>query len=133
MKYGRLIPHCACILLALLTGCAGSRSSNYASVTVHTARVLDIRARKMVPVGAFSVHERMAAVVKNLTSHNQVLMVEFIRPESGLVIWQAPVLSEPKIPHALGPNAPLPAGNYIVRVTGTGIQPASCSFAVYGR
>jgi hypothetical protein len=133
MNRERFTPYCSCLLLALFLGCVGNRRSDYPSVTVHTARIADIQVNKTLPVTGFGAQERMAAVVKNLTSENQVLMVEFVRPESGLVVSKIPLISLPKILNVVTPNAPLPEGNYIVRVIGTGIQPATCSFAIYGR
>jgi hypothetical protein len=35
--------------------------------------------------------------------------------------------------YVTGPTSPLPAGNYTVKVTGTGIQPVMNGFTVYGR
>jgi hypothetical protein len=132
MNRERFTLYCSCILVALLLGCAGNRRSDYPSITVFTARFADIRLHKPVPVTAFGSQERMSVVVRNLTSDTQVLVVELIRPESGLVVWKAPVFSRPKILEVSNPE-PLPEGNYMVRVSGTGIQPATCSFAIYGR
>jgi hypothetical protein len=123
-----------CILAALATACVAPKGTDYSNpaVAVHTARVLDIQQRRAVPVNSFSNRERMAAVIKNLTSHDQVLLVEFVRQDSGLAVWKNAVTVPKNRSYAVGPTSPLQAGNYIVKVTGTGIQPVMHSFTVYG-
>ena len=122
------------VLGLALAGCAarkGSDSSNPA-VSVQTARVVDINQRRMVPVNSFSNREQMAAVVRNLTSHDQVLQVELVRQDSGLVLWKNAVSVPRGRSYATGPTAPLQAGSYSIRVSGTGIQPVLQGFTVYG-
>lgn len=124
----------AIALLTVLAGCAapkGSDSSNPA-VLVQTARIMDIHQHRMIPVSSFSSRERMAALIKNVTSQDQVLQVEFLRQDSGLVLWRNAVTIGRGRTHATGPTAPLPAGTYVVKVTGTGIQPVVHGFSVYG-
>lgn len=75
----------------------------------------------------------MAAVVKNLTSHDQVLQVELVRQDSGLTFWRNAVSVPKGRSYVTGPTAPLSAGNYTVKVSGTGIQPVISGFTVYGR
>lgn len=122
------------VVVAHLAGCVppkGSDSSNPA-VSVQTARVLDINQRRLIPVNAFSSNERMAAVIKNLTSHDQVLHVEFMLQGNVIPVWRN-ALSIPKgQTHSTGPLKPLPAGSYAVKVSGTGIKPVFTGFTVYG-
>jgi hypothetical protein len=116
----------AILLLTVLAGCAapkGSDSSNPA-LLVQTARIMDIHQHRMIPVNSFSSRERMAALIKNVTSHDQVLQVEFLRQDSGLVLWRNAVTIGRGRTHATGPTAPLPAGTYVVKVTGT-VSPLS--------
>lgn len=121
------------LVLVLLPGCAtkGTDSSNPA-VSLNTARMVDIRQRRMVFTESFSRQDQVAAVIKNLTWGDQVLQVEFIRQDTGLVVWKN-VLSVPRGQvHYAAPIEPLPGGNYTVKVSGTGILPAVSRFTVYG-
>jgi hypothetical protein len=130
----RAIQVAACVLAVLATGCLAPKGTDYSNpaVSVQTARVLDIQQHRPVLVNSFSNQERLAAGIKNLTSRPQVLQVEFVRQDSGVAIWKTAVTVPSARLYFAGPTAPLPAGNYIVRVTGTGIQPVIHSFTVYG-
>ena len=122
------------LVAALVIGCAAKKGtdSSKPAVSVQTARVVDINQRRMVPMSSFSNREQIAAVIRNLTSHDQVLQVELVRQDSGLVLWKNAISVPRGRSHATGPTAPLPAGNYLIRVTGTGMQPVIQSFTVRG-
>lgn len=123
-----------CSLFFALTACVapkGSDSSNPA-VSVQTARAADVQQRRMVPVNSFSSRDRIAVVIRNLTSHDQVLQVELARQDSGMTLWKNAITIPRARSYATGPTAPLPAGNYSVKASGTGIQPVIHGFTVYG-
>jgi len=117
-----------------MAGCVAPKGTDYSNpaVSVQTARLMDVQQRRAVPVNSFSNRERMAAGIKNLTSHPQVLQVEFVRQDSGLVVFKNAVTLPTAGVYFTGPTTPLSAGSYIVKVSGTGIQPVMHSFTVYG-
>jgi hypothetical protein len=122
------------ILALLVVSCVAPKGTDYSNpaVSVQTARVMDVQQRRAVPVNSFSNRERLAAGIKNLTSRSQILQVEFVRQDSGLVVFKNAVTLPTAGVYFTGPTTTLSAGNYIVRVTGTGIQPVMHSFTVYG-
>lgn len=122
------------MVAALWAGCAAPQGSDPSNPAVHvqTARAVDVNQRRMVPMNSFTNREQIAAVIKNLTSRDQVLQVEVVRQDSGLTLWKNAISVPRGRSYASGPAAPLPGGNYMVKVSGTGIQPVVHSFTVYG-
>ena len=123
------------VVALVLAGCAAKKGTDWSNpaVSVQTARLVDIHQHRFLPVSSFSSQERMAAVIRNLTSHDQVLQVEFVRQDGGLTLWKNAATVGRGRSYYTGPTAPLPAGSYTVKVSGTGIQPIITGFTVYGR
>jgi hypothetical protein len=117
-----------------LAGCVAPKGSDPTNpaVSVQTARAADVQQRRMVPVNSFSSRDRIAVVIRNLTSHEQVLQLELARQDTGMTLWKNAITIPRARSYATGPTAPLPAGKYTVKASGTGIQPVIHGFAVYG-
>ena len=118
-------------IVVFFSGCASTPSGP--AVTVQTVRQIDVSQRKLIPRTSFAADEKVAAVVRNLQAADQVLQVEFVRADTGLVIWKNAITVARGRIYWTGPTFPLPSGAYAARVTGTGMAPIMASFTVIGR
>ncbi len=120
-----------CLLFA---GCATPQGADPSrpAVSVFTTRHENTLRHQAIPVNTFSNRDRVDVVVRNLMPTEQVLMVEIIRSDTQAIIWKGSVAAPSGRNLGSGPPFPLPGGSYIVKVSGTGIQPVMSGFTVYG-
>src|SRR3954470_9849282 len=128
---------CGVVLLigaSLFTGCAARQGTDPSrpAVTVFTTTHENTIRHRAIPVSAFSSRDRVDVVVRNLMPSDQVLMVEIIRSDTGANIWKGSLTAPSGRNLGSGPPFPLPGGSYVVKVSGTGIQPVMSGFTVYG-
>lgn len=127
---------CAGLLLGCLmfAGCAARQGTDPSrpAVSVFTTRHENTLRHQAIPVSTFSNRDRVDVVVRNLMSSEQVLMVEIIRSDTGANVWKSSFPAPSGRSLGSGPPFPLPGGSYVVKVSGTGIQPVMSGFTVYG-
>ena len=130
------------LVLILLLGAVGCASSGgpglgYQNINAFTARYLDVQEKRMElervqALTIFSYRDLIAAVVRNYTYQDHLVLVEFLRADH-----REPVFKKP-LPVAAGawaytaPTKPLPAGEYLLQVTPNGMQPFMQPFSVRG-
>src|SRR5256885_2111220 len=78
-----------CVLL-LFSSCATRQGRDYSrpAVSVFVTRDENAQPHRPVPQNPFNNHDRIAVVVRNLMPGEQVLMVEVLRSDSGVVVWR---------------------------------------------
>ena len=120
--------------LVALAGCTVGRDSylHQQKVQLFTTRFLDFDAGKRKPDKVFSNREAILAVVRNLSSSDRLYRVEFLRHESGEVVFDKVVSVSAHRANATGPTKPLSSGKYLVKVSSQDIQPVLHDFSVMG-
>jgi hypothetical protein len=92
----------------------------------------DIREHRRAPRLAFAKNDRPTAVVENLGWKPQQVAVEFIRQDTGKVVFQSAFpVGRNEIKH-IAPPETLTAGSYNLKVTPENSAPIVQNFSVYG-
>jgi hypothetical protein len=130
------------LVLILLLGAAGCASSGgpglgYQNINAFTARYLDVQQKRMEfervqPLTIFSYRDLIAAVVRNYTYQDQLVLVEFLRADNREPVFKKPLQVAAGGWAATTPTKPLPAGEYLLKVTPNGMQPFMQPFSVRG-
>ena len=120
--------------LVVLAGCTVGHDSylQKQKVELFTTRYLDLESGKYKRNSVFSNRETVLAVVRNLSSADRLYRVEFLRHESGEVVFERTVPISAHDGTAAGPAKPLPAGKYLVKVSAQDLQPVLHHFSVLG-
>ncbi len=129
-------------VLILLLGAAGCASSGgpgpgYQNINAFTARYLDVQQKRMEfqrvqPLTIFSYRDLIAAVVRNYTYQDQLVLVEFLRADTREAVYKKPVPVAAGASAYTAPTKPLPAGEYLLKVTPIGVPPFMQAFSVRG-
>jgi len=131
-------------VLILLLGAAGCASSGgpgvgYQNINAFTALYLDVQehnligeSQKFQPRNIFSHKDLIAAVVRNYTYQDQLVLVEFLRADTREAVYKKPVPVAAGASAYTAPTKPLPAGEYLLKVTPIGVPPFMQAFSVRG-
>jgi hypothetical protein len=121
------------ISLVLLVGCTSPPTAvEAARLNAFMTRWDDIREHRRTPRLAFAKNDMPTAVVENLGWKSQQVAVEFIRQDTGKVVFQSAFpVGRNEIKH-ITPREPLTAGSYNLRVTPENSAPIMQNFSVYG-
>jgi hypothetical protein len=92
----------------------------------------DIREQRRTPRMAFAKNDMPTAVVENLGAKEQRVAVEFIRQDTGKVIFQSAFPIKHNETKHIAPRETLPAGSYNLKVTPENSAPIVQNFSVYG-
>jgi hypothetical protein len=96
-----------------------------------TARYFDVQRGTPEPANVFSSQDIVIAILRNIAKTDQTVLLEFVNSGNGQVVFSAPVACASGMVRMGGPFKPLPAGTYLVRVTGAG-PPVLHQFTVVG-
>ena len=129
-------------VLILLLGAAGCASSGgpgpgYQNINAFTARYLDVQQKRLEleriqPLTIFSYRDLIAAVVRNYTYKDQFVLVEYLRADNRESVFKQPLPVAAGSWASTAPTKPLPAGEYLLKVTPNGMQPFMQPFSVRG-
>jgi hypothetical protein len=122
------------LILAALSGCVrgSGNSAGYYQVRVATARFYDVQRGNPEPTSVFYSQDIVVAILRNISKTDQTGLVEFVNASNSQVVFTTSVACASGMVRMASPYKPLPAGNYLVRVTGVG-PPVLHLFAVVGR
>jgi hypothetical protein len=122
------------LILAAVSGCVrgSGNSAGYYQIRVITARFYDVQRGNPEAVTMFSNQDIVVAVLRNISKSDLTGLVEFVNTSTGQVVFTASVSCPSGMIRMGSPYKPLPAGNYLVRVTGAG-PPVLHQFTVVGR
>ena len=130
------------LVLILLLGAAGCASSGgpglgYQNINAFTARYMEAWERRMEPqkiqpLNIFSHRDLVAAVVRNYTNQDQLVLVEYLRADNGEAVLKKPITVLARGSATVFAAKPLPAGEYLLKVTPIGMQPFMQAFSVRG-
>ena len=127
-----LISMCAGALMLFAPGCASNigKDRRYPAVALETTRLVDAHQSKRIPSTSFNTGEAVAAVIRNQLPREHVFSVDFLRAETRQPVWKNSMLIGSGRTMFTGPDKPLRPGNYVVHVSGEGINPVMHAFTV---
>jgi hypothetical protein len=134
MRGERWIQTFLLLILAVLSGCVrgSGNSAGYYQIRVVTARFYDVQRGNPEPTNVFSSQDIVVAILRNISKNDLTGLVEFVNTSTGQVIFTASVACGSGMVRMGSPYKQLPAGTYLVRVTGAG-PPVLTQFTVVGR
>jgi hypothetical protein len=122
--------------LLLLVGCKSPPTTTAepkaAELNAYMTRADDVRENRHAPRMAFAKNDKPTAVVENLGAKEQQVAVEFIRQDTGKVVFQSAFPVARNETRHIAPRETLPAGSYNLKVTPGNSAPIVQNFSVYG-
>jgi hypothetical protein len=115
-----------------LTGCSTSEPRAFPAIKVFTTGYTDIRSgHQPPPRNTFSRNEMVVAVVRSIDTRTRSVLVEMFRASDNKLVYKQLVGAHSGMLEVCGPDKPLPAGNYSVRISEEGRPLDAMNFAVF--
>jgi hypothetical protein len=128
----RLIFGVLTILSLALTGCSSYEPRTVPAIKVYTTGYTDVRTgHQPQPRTTFSRNEMVVAIVRSADARPRSVLVEMLRSSDNNLVYKQLVSTHSGQFNICGPDKPLPAGNYAVRISEDGRLLDAANFAVF--
>jgi hypothetical protein len=115
-----------------LAGCSTSEPRAIPSIKVFTTGYTDIRSGHQPQARTtFSRNELVVAIVRSIDTRARSVLVEILRSSDNNLVYKQLVTAHSGLLNICGPDKPLSAGNYSVRISEEGRLLDAANFGVF--